>query len=131
MTFVNQRRWIIFAAGIITLAVFVKVAPANHSWNGYHWARTTPQFTLKLGDNMTSADWKGHLSQASQDWNNPGLDPTPTWTGSQPLLTTIVPGQSTSKRCSTVAGTTQVCNGSYGNNGWLGLATIYIDSALH
>ena len=30
-----------------------------------------------------------------------------------------------------VAGTTQVCNGSYGNNGWLGLASIYITGGTH
>jgi len=30
-----------------------------------------------------------------------------------------------------VAGTTQVCNGSYGNNGWLGLASINITGGTH
>jgi hypothetical protein len=29
------------------------------------------------------------------------------------------------------AGTTQVCNGTYGNNGWLGLASIYITGGTH
>src|SRR5207249_1331178 len=42
-----------------------------------------------------------------------------------PVITAIVAGTS-NKRCSMVAGTTQVCNGRYGNNGWLGLATINI-----
>ena len=41
------------------------------------------------------------------------------------MLTAIVGGTS-SKRCSMVLGTTQVCNGTYGNNGWLGLASINI-----
>ncbi len=36
-----------------------------------------------------------------------------------------------SKRCSMVAGTTQVCNGTYGNNGWLGLASINITGGTH
>lgn len=30
-----------------------------------------------------------------------------------------------------VKGTTQVCNGKYGNNGWLGLATINIVNSVH
>ena len=30
-----------------------------------------------------------------------------------------------------MAGTTQVCNGKYGNNGWLGLATISITGGTH
>src|SRR6266496_636596 len=88
MPFINQRRSIVFAAGIITFAVFVKVAPATHSWSGYHWARQTPQFTLKLGNNM-SADWQPFLAKASSDWNSPT---TWGWTGADPLLTAIVAG---------------------------------------
>ncbi len=93
---------------------------ATHSWGGYHWARTTPQFTLKLGDNLTSADWRGHLAQTSSDWNS----------GNSAVLTAIVTGQAR-KRCSMVAGTTQVCNSRYGNNGWLGLASINITGGTH
>lgn len=90
-------------------------ALANHAWGNYHWARTTPQFTLKLGDNLTTASWKARLSQSSSDWN----------AGNTPVLTAIVPGQTT-KTCKMVAGTTQVCNSTYGANGWLGLASINI-----
>ena len=93
---------------------------ATHSWGGYHWARTTPQFTLKLGDNLTSADWKSHLSQSSGNWN----------AGNSAVLTAIVAGTS-NKRCSMVTGTTQVCNGTYGNNGWLGLASINLTGGTH
>src|SRR5581483_9035922 len=93
---------------------------ASHSWGGYHWARTSNPFTLKLGDNLTSADWKGHLSQTSSDWNS----------GSSPVRTTVVAGTS-NKRCSMVAGTTQVCNSRYGNNGWLGLASINLTGGTH
>ena len=95
-------------------------ALATHSWGGYHWARTTPQFTLKLGDNLTSADWKSHLSQSSGNWN----------AGNSAVLTAIVAGSS-NKRCSMVTGTTQVCNGTYGNNGWLGLASINLTGGTH
>lgn len=95
-------------------------AQANHSWGEYHWARTTPQFTLKLGNNLTSNDWRAHLSRTSSDWNS----------GRTPLLTSVVAGSS-NKRCSMVAGTTQVCNGTYGNNGWLGLASINITGGVH
>lgn len=107
------------AAGL-ALAGLGTAAVATHSWGGYHWARQTPQFTLKLGDNMTTADWRGHLAQASQDWNS----------GNSAVLTAVVSGTS-NKRCSMVAGTTQVCNGRYGNNGWLGLASINITGGTH
>ncbi|TFD09386.1 hypothetical protein E3T29_04385 [Cryobacterium sp. TMT1-66-1] len=42
-------------------------ASANHSWGGYHWARTSNPFTLKLGDNVTSA-WDSYLATTSSDW---------------------------------------------------------------
>jgi len=102
------------------VVVFAGALSASHSWGGYHWARTTNPIHLKLGDNMTSPDWKAHLAQTSSDWNS----------GNSAVMTMIVAGQS-NKRCSMVAGTTQVCNGSYGRNGWLGLASINIIDGTH
>lgn len=118
---------LLFSGAIV--AVVVGSAPlfATHSWGGYHWARTSPQFTLKLGDNMSSS-WRPYLTKASRDWNSPT---NWGWTGAQPLLTAVVAGQSAQKRCRMVAGTTQVCNGSYGFNGWLGLASINITGGDH
>lgn len=100
--------------------VISETALASHSWGNYHWARTTPQFTLRLGDNLTSASWKSHLAQTSSDWNS----------GNTPILTAVIAGTS-NKRCAMVSGTTQVCNGTYGKNGWLGLATINITGGVH
>ena len=122
----NRRRLVVIVAALVVLGALVNVAWATHSWGGYHWARTTPQFTLKLGDNLLTADWKLRLSQASSDWNSP----TSFGATSTPLLTAIVNGQS-NKRCSAVAGTTQVCDSTYGNNGWLGLASIWITGGVH
>lgn len=110
----------------LSLTVVSPSSQATHSWGGYHWARTTAQFTLKLGDNMTTTDWKAQLSAASSDWNSPTLFGA-TFT---PLLTAITAGQS-NRNCSMVLGTTQVCNGRYGNNGWLGLASINITGGTH
>ena len=114
----QRLRAVLFLVSAIT--AFPTVTYANHSWGGYHWARTTPQFTLKLGDNLKSADWKAHLAQTSSDWNS----------GNSVVLTAIVAGTS-NKRCSMVAGTTQVCNSTYGNNGWLGLASINLTGGTH
>ncbi len=111
-------------SGALACAALSFSVLANHSWGGYHWARTTAQFTLQLGDNL-SADWAGFLQTSSRDWNSPAA----VGASSTPLLTAIVAGRS-NKRCAMVAGTTQVCNSNYGNNGWLGLASINI-SGLH
>ncbi len=110
----------------LVVSLLPLAAQATHSWGGYHWARTTPQFTLKLGDNLSAADWKSYLSKSSSDWNSPQLFGAT----STPLLTAIVAGQA-NRRCSMVAGTTQVCNSKYGSNGWLGLASINITGGVH
>ncbi len=120
MRVITDRR-VVFAV-LATLVALVSAVSANHSWGGYHWARTTPQFTLKLGDNLTSGDWRGHLAQTSSDWNS----------GNSAVLTAVVAGGGGGrKRCAMVAGTTQVCNGTYGNNGWLGLASINVTGGTH
>ena len=87
---------------------------ATHSWGGYHWATKATPVTLKLGDNMTTTEWKGYLGVASTDWSVSAV-----------LDTTVVPGANL-KRCGAVIGRVEVCNGSYGQNGWLGLAQIWL-----
>jgi hypothetical protein len=113
-----HRRILVAVVATFALASLVAVTSANHAWGNYHWARTSNPFTLKLGDNLTSADWKSHLRQTSSDWN----------AGRTPVQTVVVAGTS-NKRCAMVAGTTQVCNGSYGFNGWLGLASINVSGS--
>jgi hypothetical protein len=108
-------------AGAVVVASLVVAAPAyaNHSWGNYHWARTTNPFTLKLGDAMTS-NWDAYLVEARNDWNV-----------STVLDTTIVPSSVSPKTCKPTAGRVEVCNARYGNNGWLGLASIWADANGH
>jgi hypothetical protein len=105
---------IAFASAVLgSIAVLTTVAYANHSWGGYHWARTANPFTLKLGDNV-SVGWDAYLAQASTDWNV-----------STVLDTAIVAGSTNPKNCRPKTGRVEVCNSKYGNNGWLGLASIW------
>jgi len=108
---------IVFAA-ILGLMLGTSAASANHSWGGYHWARTSNPFTLKLGDNVTAA-WDSTLITTSSDWSQ-----------STVLDTTIVAGQSKG-RCRATSGRVEVCNSTYGNNGWPGLASISITGGTH
>lgn len=119
-----QRSSLLAILGL-AIAALPSLSYADHSWGGYHWARTTDTFTLKLGDNLNNSDWKTMLAQASQNWNSPV-----TFSTTSPLLTSVVAGQAGS-RCSMVTGTVQVCNAKYGNNGWLGIATINITGNVH
>jgi hypothetical protein len=100
-------------AALLALAAFSSEAKANHSWGGYHWARTANPFTLQLGDNV-SPTWDGSLKTTSSDWSKSSVLDTP-----------VAAGQAGSKSCHPKSGRVEVCNGEYGNNGWLGLAQIW------
>jgi hypothetical protein len=115
------RRRLLIISLISTLAtVFTVIAYANHSWGTYHWARTSNPFTLKLGDNVTST-WDAYLVEASNDW-----------TQSSVLNTTVVSGQAGNpKRCRATNGRVEVCNSTYGQTGWLGVAQIWITGGTH
>ncbi|HEY3305774.1 MAG TPA: hypothetical protein VGL70_19785 [Candidatus Binatia bacterium] len=113
------RRLILVLAAVLLSAAIPALTHANHSWGGYHWARTTGSFTLKLGDNVSSA-WDGYLAEASSEWSVSSV-----------LDTAIVAGAvSRVKKCQPTSGRVEVCSSTYGNNGWLGIAQIWI-SGLH
>lgn len=95
-----------------TLGLAAPTADASHSWGGYHWARTSNPFTVKLGDNVDSR-WDSYLATSSSDWSR-----------STVLDTVVVPGGTTGKRCDATLGRVEVCNAAYGQRGWLGLASI-------
>ena len=75
-------------------------ANANHSWNGYHWARTSNPFTLKVGDDVTAA-WDAHLVEALGDWSVSSV-----------LDLVKVAGSANPKNCRPTAGRIEVCNRS-------------------
>ena len=95
---------------------------AEHSWNNYHWARTTPSFQLQVVDSVT-ADWNQELRGTLTDWSGSGVIDL--------AITSSNDSNRARKRCKTVDGQMRVCNAAYGFNGWLGLATIYIDGNAH
>ena len=116
-----MRNRLLAALATATLAVLVTPSPAqaNHSWGNYHWARTANPFTLTLGDNVTS-QWDSSLRGASTDWSK-----------STVLDTTVVAGMVSSRNCKAVQGRVEVCNNTYGFNGWLGVATISVTGGTH
>jgi hypothetical protein len=111
--------FIVVAITILALVAFPSAAYANHSWNGYHWARTSNPFTIKLGDNVSGA-WDSMFRTASSDWGQ-----------STVLNTSVVAGSTRPKNCRPKAGRVEVCNANYGNTGWLGVAQIWITGSVH
>lgn len=116
--FRTHRRVLVAAlAAIATIAIPLSLM-ANHSWGGYHWARTSNPFTVKLGDNVSSI-WDPILRTTSTDWSK-----------STVLDTTIVAGQSGARRkCTPTSGRVEVCDNTYGYNGWLGVANIWLSGS--
>src|SRR6266705_5365147 len=94
----SLRRSLVIALVLLTFTALTIITSANHSWNGYHWARTSNPFTVKLGDNVSST-WDPILATTSTDWS-----------ASSVLDTTIVPGTANPKNCRPTSGTVQVCN---------------------
>ena len=106
----------LFRSIALVFAATFSLALASHSWGGYHWARTSNPFTLKLGDNLSN-NWKSYLATASKDWSL-----------SQVLDTTVVTGNA-GKNCRPTFGRVEVCSNRYGNNGWLGIAQIWVNGS--
>lgn len=109
---------------VVATAALVSVitpgaAQANHSWNGYHWARTSNPFTLKLGDNVDS-NWNKSLNTTSSDWS-----------ASKVLNTKVVTGKTRPAQCDPTMGRVEVCNAKYGSTGWLGIASIWVTGGVH
>jgi hypothetical protein len=101
------------------LALDGSTASASHAWGNYHWARTANPFTLLVGDNVSSV-WDPYLNTAIADWNTSSV-----------LDLTKVAGGTSPKTCRATRGRIEVCNSRYGNNGWLGLAQIWVDGSGH
>ena len=110
-----MKRFLCAAALVGILAAFSAApAAANHSWNGYHWARTANPFAVKLGDNVSGL-WDAMLGTASSDWSKSSVLDTP-----------LVAGGTRPKSCRPTTGRVEVCSARYGNTGWLGLAQIWV-----
>jgi len=108
----------LFRVALISGAALVALTPAlaTHSWGNYHWARTANPLTLKINEALTS-NWEPYLQVAMNDWaTSTVLDFSPT---------TAAPSSASPKQCNPISGQVLVCNASYGQRGWLGIASIW------
>lgn len=103
--------------GVACLTALTSTALADHAWSNYHWARSGNPINLTLGDNLTSV-WDPYLQTSSNDWSVSNV-----------LNTSVVGGASSVRRCRAGTGRIEVCNSTYGNNGWLGVASISISGS--
>lgn len=116
----NQLAVALTSAAVLLTASLT--ASANHTWNNYHWARTTSSFTLQVIDS-NSTSWNDELALALSQWSQSSkLDMQ---------VTSADDTSRTRKLCRAVLHKVRSCNAAYGNNGWLGLASINLDSNGH
>ena len=118
----NLNKVALAGASVAAVALMATSAEAFHRWSDYHWARTSTSFNLGVVDSVSST-WQNEYNIALSEWSQ---------STKLNLATTSADDTSkTRKLCRMVAGKMRVCNASYGFNGWLGLASINIDSSHH
>ncbi len=113
----NTSKVLLIGLFLSATLAFTGTVYANHFWADYHWARTANPLNLKLGDNVSSI-WDSHLALASADWSLSSV-----------LDTSIVLGRANPRNCRPTNGRVEVCNSRYGNNGWLGVAQIWVSGS--
>jgi hypothetical protein len=115
-------RQIALTTVVATAVAVPMIASATHSWGNYHWARTANPFTLKVTDSVT-AEWQYALEESLSRWSQSTVLDNTVTAGDE--------GDRTRKRCPAIAGQLRVCNAAYGQQGWLGMASINIDAQGH
>lgn len=112
-----------FIMAALAAAVISTASYAVHSWGGYHWERSSNPLNLTIINSTTGA-WDDYVALAVGDW----------YLSSVLNLTEDISGSTstrTRRRCKPPGGKVRICNLAYGNNGWLGLAGISINSEGH
>jgi hypothetical protein len=110
---------------IALLILFSIHTRADHAWGSYTWDDTDGTLDLVLVDNLTQSYWSSALAVATSDWNSWNWDNDGS---SENVLNSVLDLSITNGinvACDPVSGNVQVCNDSYGNNGWLGIAQIW------
>lgn len=110
----QQIRLLIYVAVCLALPALAPfTANASHAWGNYHWERSSNPVSLEVGNNVAS-EWAAYLGVVVNDWDQ-----------STVLSLNMLPGEAKGK-CRPTSGRIEVCNDFYGNNGWLGLAQIWV-----
>ena len=108
-----------FVGVMLVSVALVGTALANHAWGNYHWERSANPFTLQVASNV-NAGWDGYLNTAISDW-----------AASDVLNLNKAAANGSGSTCTPTSGRIVVCNGAYGNTGWLGVAQIWVTKGSH
>lgn len=115
-----MRTPLLLSTALLAVVAAAPPSSASHSWGKYHWAQSgSTEVTVQLGDNLTDA-WDTLLPVVTSASNAATVG----WDDS-PVLATPIVGGAGNANCGPVAGRVEVCNGAYGETGWLGIASIW------
>ena len=112
-----MHRKTVSCAVLLVVALTAVPVFAAHSWSTYHWRRTTTQVAPAVVMNIGSA-WQPYASRVMSDWNASTVIESPWSYGAI----------SSRSSCTSTTGKIEVCNASYGQVGWLGIAGISLSS---
>lgn len=116
---ISARRSLFVILLVFVVIALPSIVLAHHAWSDYHWARTANPFTVKMGNNVSTA-WQSALSNASSEWNN-----------STVVHNQVVAGGTKPRNCRPSSGRDEICSAAYGNTGWLGVAQIWLTTGDH
>jgi hypothetical protein len=114
-----------FALVSVSALAIGSPALADHAWGSYHWSKGSGPLTIPVGDNVDSK-WQVYLERAMAGGPRVTGGTGEGWNATAEIESPIVAGGTTPKRCRAAAGRIEVCNATYGRNGWLGIAGISI-----
>src|SRR5215207_9743519 len=111
-----RQRFSAVLGALIVLSLLVMPAMARHSWGKYHVPRPTDitidkPIPLNVGDNV-DATWDSYLGVAIDDWKKFGESGR---ISLNPVQGAAVGGAAI---CDSTEGKFEVCNYTYGSNGW-------------
>jgi hypothetical protein len=125
MQLLKKTKCFVLCSGVVSLLICSMHSWADHSWGNYKWDDTDGTLDLVLADNLTQTHWSSALGVATHDWNVWSWD---NGGSSGDVLNSVLSlniANGSNVICDPVSGNVQVCNDSYGNNGWLGIAQIW------
>ena len=117
-----RMRWVLLlVVAVLAVGPAVLTTQAGEvSLGGAHWARGGGSFVLRVGDSVSNR-WKRPLDLAVREWNKSDVVD----------LRVVRSGTDSRRSCKSRNGRVEVCSARYGQNGWLGLSRIWIDSNNH
>ncbi len=127
-----MRRVFIAVFAVTVLVATAAPGIAGHAWSTYHWADGSADphdgsITLSVVDDLTA--YETLYPAVIADWGADG--PLTLNSSSGVARPAACDNDATDAAGAAIAGTIRVCNGSYGLNGWLGLARIWLSPDGH